>query len=105
VLSQFGDDLPFVNRDNLEHTWEWVAHFALALVVVVALLVGLVLWVVISVTGYVLQWWNLLLEPTIFNLFEKLAHLFGAALDNDDLDDVLPFPPPRRRKKSKRRGR
>ncbi len=61
VLSQFGDDLPFVNRDNLEHTWEWVAHFALALVVVVALLVGLVLWVLISVTGYVLQWWNLLL--------------------------------------------
>jgi hypothetical protein len=44
-------------------------------------------------------------EPTIFNLFEKLADLFGAALDNDDLDDVLPFPPPRRRKKSKRRGR
>ena len=61
VLSQFGDDLPFVNRDNLEHTWEWVAHFALALVVVVALLVGLVLWVLISVTGYVVQWWNLLL--------------------------------------------
>ena len=49
------------NRDNLEHTWEWVAHFALALVVVVALVVGLVIWVLISVTGYVVQWWNLLL--------------------------------------------
>ena len=61
VLSQFGDDLPFLNRDNLEHTWEWVAHFALALVVVVALVVGLVIWVLIAVTGYVVQWWSFLL--------------------------------------------
>lgn len=41
--------------------------------------------------------------PDIFNLFDKLADLFGAALDDDDPDDFIPFPPPRRRKNTKRR--
>jgi tetratricopeptide (TPR) repeat protein len=44
------------------------------------------------------------LEPRIFDLFDKLANLFGAALD-DDPDDVVPRPPPRRRKNTKKRRR
>ena len=44
-------------------------------------------------------------EPSISDLFGKLADLFGAALDDDDPDSFLPFPPPPRRKKSKKRRR
>ena len=62
VLSQFGDDLPFLNRDNLEHTLgvggplrarpgrrgrRWSPAWSI--------------WVLISVTGYVVQWWSFLL--------------------------------------------
>lgn len=61
VLSQFGDELPFFSRDNAESTWEWVASFALPLVIFVSVVLGLVGWVVIAVAGYVVQWWNLVL--------------------------------------------
>lgn len=44
-------------------------------------------------------------EPSIIDLFGKLADLFDAALDDDDPDDDLPFPPPPRRKKAKKRRR
>jgi putative membrane protein len=65
VLSQFVDEIPILDQDSLESGWEWVASFALPLVVLVALVGGLVGWVSISVAGYAVQWWDLLLvrEP------------------------------------------
>jgi len=61
VLSQFGDELPFFSRDNVEGAWEWLASFALPLVIVVGVVLGIAGWVVIAVAGYVVQWWNLVL--------------------------------------------
>ena len=43
--------------------------------------------------------------PDIFDLFERLADLIGADLDDDDDDDFNPFAPPRRRKNARRRRR
>lgn len=61
VLSQFGDELPFLDQDHLSDAWGWLSAIAVPLIVVSALVVGLVGWTVISVAGYVLQWWALLL--------------------------------------------
>ncbi len=44
-------------------------------------------------------------EPSIADLFGKLADLFGESLDDDDPDDFLPFPPPPRKKRAKGRRR
>ena len=43
--------------------------------------------------------------PSIFDLFDRLADLMGADLDDDDQDDVTPFGRPRRRKNARRRRR
>lgn len=61
VLSQVGDDLPIWNEETATSAWEWITRFALAAVVVVLTVGGLAAWVVLSVTGYVVQWWNFLL--------------------------------------------
>ena len=61
VLSQFGDDLPIWNEETARSTWDWVTQFALAAVVLVLAVGGLAVWVVVSVTGYVVQWWRFLL--------------------------------------------
>ena len=61
VLSQFGDDLPIWNEETARSTWEWVTQFALAAVVLVLAVAGLAVWLVVSVTGYVVQWWRFLL--------------------------------------------
>jgi putative membrane protein len=59
VLAQWGDALPFFDRRHLDEAWNWALGFALWLVVVSALLGGLLVWLVISISGYVIQWWNL----------------------------------------------
>jgi len=61
VLSQFGDELPFLDQEHLSSAWGWLSAIAIPLIVLTALVVGLVGWTVISVAGYVLQWWGLLL--------------------------------------------
>jgi len=61
VLSQFGDELPFLNEESLSRASGWVQTFALPAVIAIGLVVGLAVWVVVSVAGYVLQWWGLLL--------------------------------------------
>lgn len=61
ALSQFGDDLPIWNEDTATSAWEWITQFALVAVVVVLTIGGLATWVVVSVAGYVVQWWNFLL--------------------------------------------
>lgn len=57
AVSQFGDQLPIA--DTAESAWTWVHQFALILVIVGLLVGGLVGWVLVAVTGYVVQWFNM----------------------------------------------
>jgi putative membrane protein len=59
LLAQFADDLPFLDQEHLSSGWRWLTSFAIWLVVVLATLGGLVVWLLVSVTGYVVQWWDL----------------------------------------------
>jgi putative membrane protein len=59
VLAQFGENLPFLDADHLDAGLSWILGFALPLVIVSVLLTALVGWLVISVTGYIVQWWNM----------------------------------------------
>ncbi|GAA1936222.1 PH domain-containing protein [Nocardioides hwasunensis] len=61
VFSQFGDNLPIWNEETATSTWNWLTQFAVIAIVVVLLVVGLGVWLVVSVGGYVVQWWNFLL--------------------------------------------
>lgn len=57
ALSQFGDQLPVA--DTAESAWNWVHNFALALVIGGLIIGGLFSWVMVAVTGYIVQWWNM----------------------------------------------
>ncbi|MEO5663887.1 MAG: PH domain-containing protein [Nocardioides sp.] len=57
ALSQFGDQLPIA--DTAESAWTWVHQFALTLVVAALFVGGLTSWVMVAVTGYIVQWWNM----------------------------------------------
>jgi putative membrane protein len=59
LLGQLGDDLPFLDEEHLTSGWRWVTSFAVWLVAAVVLVAGLVLWVLVAVTGYVVQWWDM----------------------------------------------
>ena len=58
VLSQFADDLPIWNQETATSAWQWLTQFAIAAIAVVLSVGALALWLVISVAGYVLQWWG-----------------------------------------------
>lgn len=58
ALSQLGDYLPIWNEETATSTWRWLAQFAIVAVVAVLTIGGLVAWVAVSVSGYVVQWWN-----------------------------------------------
>ena len=61
LLSQVAEDLPVWDRDTALSAWQWLTSFTL-LVVVPVVAVGLLLgWLVVSVGGYVVQWWRFLL--------------------------------------------
>ena len=38
--------------------WDWIRQFALLAVIAGLFIGGLATWVLIAVTGYVVQWWN-----------------------------------------------
>ena len=57
ALSQFGDQLPVA--DTAESAWNWVHQFALYLVIAGLIVGGLTGWVMVAVTGYIVQWWNM----------------------------------------------
>lgn len=57
ALSQFGDQLPVA--DTAESAWTWVHQFALYLVIGGLVIGGLTGWVMVAVTGYIVQWWNM----------------------------------------------
>lgn len=61
VVSQFSDDLPFFDLDALGTGWDRVRTFALPAVIAVGLVSATIAWLVVSIGGYVVQWWNLLL--------------------------------------------
>ena len=58
-MSQFVDDIPILDGEHLERAWHWFTGFALAPVVAALVLICLVAWVLLSVAGYVAQWWGL----------------------------------------------
>ncbi|MBD3922994.1 PH domain-containing protein [Nocardioides cavernae] len=58
VLSQFADDLPIWNEETATSAWQWLTQFAVAAIVLVLSVSALALWLVVSVAGYVLQWWG-----------------------------------------------
>lgn len=58
LLSQFGDQLPIWDADHARSAWDWIRDFAILLVVAVLLIGALVGWILLSVGGYVLQWWD-----------------------------------------------
>ncbi len=57
ALSQFGDQLPIA--DTASSAWDRLAQLALSLVIVGLIVGGLVGWIAIAVTGYVIQWWDM----------------------------------------------
>lgn len=59
VLSQFVDDLPFLRADRVREGWEWVLDQALPLIIGVTIVACLVGWLVISIGGYIVQWYDL----------------------------------------------
>ena len=58
VVSQFADELPIWNEETATSAWSWITQFAIVAVVLVLTIGGLAVWVVLSVAGYVLQWWD-----------------------------------------------
>lgn len=58
-LSQFADDFGLFDQEHVGAAWRWLTGFAVAVVAVALLLTALVGWLVVSVGGYVLQWWGL----------------------------------------------
>lgn len=68
VLAQFGENLPFLNSESLNDAWAWVLDQAIPLVLGVVAVGALVGWILISVGGYVIQWWNLRLVREAGNL-------------------------------------
>ncbi|GAB3031702.1 hypothetical protein GCM10011376_25070 [Nocardioides flavus (ex Wang et al. 2016)] len=58
LLSQVADELPIWNEDTATSAWEWLTQFAVVAIVLTLAVGGLTLWLVVSVAGYVLQWWG-----------------------------------------------
>ena len=60
LLAQFGDDLPFLDQEHLSDGWQWVTSVrASGSWSPFVLVGGLVAWVLVAVTGYVVQWWDM----------------------------------------------
>ena len=58
LLSQVADELPIWNQETATSAWRWLTQFAAVAVVLVLAVGALTLWLVVSVAGYVLQWWG-----------------------------------------------
>ncbi len=58
ALAQFGDDLPIWDQGTATSVWSWITGFAIVVVTLVLLIGGLATWVVVAISGYVMQWWN-----------------------------------------------
>lgn len=58
VLSQFADELPIWSEGTASSVWAWLQQFALVAVIAVLVVGGLAGWVLVAVTGYLVQWWG-----------------------------------------------
>ena len=65
ALSQFTDELPL---DRVDDAWQWLGSQALPVVLAGVAVACLVTWVLISVSGYILRWWDLRLVREEGNL-------------------------------------
>lgn len=59
VVSQFGDELPIFDWDALGSGWDRVQTYALPVVILVGFVSATIAWLLVSIGGYVVQWWNL----------------------------------------------
>jgi len=59
LLSQAGDNIPLLDWNLVEGGWRWLRGFALLIVIIGAFTLALVGWLIVSIGGYVVQWWNL----------------------------------------------
>lgn len=59
LLAQFGEDLPFLDEEHLSEGWQWLRSVAIWLLIPFVVLGGLASWVLVAVTGYVVQWWDM----------------------------------------------
>lgn len=58
-LSQFVDDVPVFSWDRTQSWWDTLIGYGWPLVVAGAVVVGLVVWVLVAIAGYALQWGGL----------------------------------------------
>ncbi|GAB2876314.1 PH domain-containing protein [Myroides odoratimimus subsp. xuanwuensis] len=66
--SQLFSEVPLLEADQVESAWDWVSAQALLLLVVVGTLLALLVWLVVAIGGYVIQWWDLRLLREAGNL-------------------------------------
>ncbi len=59
LVAQFGDNVPIFNWDNVDSGWERIRTFALPVIIIVTFISILMAWLVVSIGGYVVQWWEL----------------------------------------------
>lgn len=64
LLAQFGEDLPFLQPERLEDAAGRAAEIPLALIAIILAVLALLGWLVIAVSGYVVQWWDFRLART-----------------------------------------
>lgn len=59
LTAQFGDDLPILGMDAASAGWDQLRAYSLPLMLTIGSITALLAWLVVSIGGYVLQWWNL----------------------------------------------
>ncbi len=59
VLSQYGESLPFLDREHLDEASQWLLRIALPALLLASLIAAGLVWTAISVIGYIVQWWDL----------------------------------------------
>lgn len=59
LIAQFGDDLPILGMEAASTGWDRLRAYSLPLMLTIGSISALLAWLVVSIGGYVLQWWNL----------------------------------------------
>jgi len=59
LIAQFGDDLPILGMEAASTGWDRLRANSLPLMLTIGSVSALLAWLVVSIGGYVLQWWNL----------------------------------------------
>lgn len=59
LITQFGDNLPLLGMEAASTGWDRLRDYSLPLMLTIGSVSALMAWLVVSIGGYVLQWWNL----------------------------------------------